>query len=139
LQDNLAWCAHAETIRKPAKYRAPSWSSASIDATLSWIAFGVRGKDDLFALVDYELVPEGSDPFRQVIGGWIRVRALFRRIDCVVTRPERRVIVCPIDEWGHQQSKGEVTITLDVFYPPTPDENILFGRTGKGLSYVHCA
>jgi hypothetical protein len=112
---------------------------ASIDGILSWDAFGVRSKDDLFALVDYELVPEGSDLFGQVIGGWIRVRALFRRIDCVVTRPERRVIVCPIDEWGHQQSKGEVTITLDVFYPPTPDENILFGRTGKGLSYVHCA
>ena len=65
--------AESDSVGQPSRYRAPSWSWASVDAQII-NKFVDCELLSLIAVTDSHLERLGSDPFSQVTGGWIRVR-----------------------------------------------------------------
>jgi hypothetical protein len=60
------------TVSRPAEYRAPSWSWASIDAP---VKFNALSYSNLVAYVeDYHTEPAGADEFGRVSDGRVDLR-----------------------------------------------------------------
>jgi hypothetical protein len=101
-----------------------------------WILSNRGGDVDPFTftfnLINYEIIRESSDLFGQIIGGWIRVRALFRCINCVVIRDDR-MTVCPIEQSGGREKDGNVIVSLDAPHPPTPEEEEAFWQDAQRI------
>ena len=76
LPNELIWRvsrAESDTVRRPSRYRAPSWSWASVDTQII-NKFVDRELLSVIAVTDSHIDHLSSDPFGQVTGGWIRVR-----------------------------------------------------------------
>jgi len=76
LPNELIWRvgrAESDNVRRPSKYRAPSWSWASVDTQII-NKFVDRELFSVIAVTDSHIDHLSSDPFSQVTGGWIRVR-----------------------------------------------------------------
>ncbi|CAF9911112.1 hypothetical protein IMSHALPRED_009928 [Imshaugia aleurites] len=75
LPNELVWRvgrAESDTVRRPSKYRAPSWSWASVDTQVI-NQFVHRELFSAITVTDSHIDHLSSDPFSQVTGGWIRV------------------------------------------------------------------
>ena len=76
LPNELIWRvsrAESDSVRRPSRYRAPSWSWASVD-TQTINKFVDRELFSVIAVTDSHIDHLSSDPFSQVADGWIRVR-----------------------------------------------------------------
>lgn len=60
------------TPMRPAEYRAPTWSWASIDATVKFIPLDFERI--LTTFIDCHVTPAGSDPFGKVSGAWVKLK-----------------------------------------------------------------
>ena len=77
---DLSWGTYLKRGIRPADYRAPSWSWASLDGpVLDW---GHRGKDrdfspelDVASVLEVSVQPRTSDPTGQIDGGLIRLQS----------------------------------------------------------------
>ena len=65
--------AESDDVRPPSRYRAPSWSWASVDTQII-NKFVDCELISLITVTDSHMDYLSSDPFSQVTGGWIRVR-----------------------------------------------------------------
>ena len=65
--------AESDNVQRPSRYRAPSWSWASVDTQII-NKFVDCELFPLIAVTDSHIDHLSSDPFSQVTGGWIRVR-----------------------------------------------------------------
>ena len=73
--NDLLWRAdHFASLTKPSKYRAPSWSWASLDRGIN---NNPRDAKDFAPLVDSSITPAGLDPAGEVSDGWLLMRGLF--------------------------------------------------------------
>lgn len=82
LIDQLCWCIDytfgphvSNTWSKPADYRAPSWSWASIDGQIIFDQSSEGLKDGDLDILTAETTPVGRDPMGRVSNGSICVRA----------------------------------------------------------------
>ena len=76
LPNELIWRvgrAESDNVRHPSKYRAPSWSWASVDMPII-NKFVDHELVAVIAVIDSSIDYLSSDPFGQITGGWIRVR-----------------------------------------------------------------
>ncbi|KAL5313504.1 hypothetical protein ACEPPN_017924 [Leptodophora sp. 'Broadleaf-Isolate-01'] len=128
---DLCWQAIPNTIRKPLRYRAPSWSWASLDGSVLWMD---REVSDLLTLVDYSITLGGPDPFGQITSGWILVRAPLKIFHCTVNRQYSSTSFClSLCEDG----PSTVIVTLDIPYPPTPEQEKNCWQHGENIK-IHC-
>ncbi len=65
--------AESDSVGQPSRYRAPSWSWASVDGQII-NKFVDCDLLSLIAVTDSHIERLWSDPFSQITGGWIRVR-----------------------------------------------------------------
>jgi hypothetical protein len=73
LVKGLAWQAIKCEPPSDGRYRAPSWSWASVDGI---IAVGVWGKwEPVATVIDCNVEVEGGNPFGRVKNGWIKMEA----------------------------------------------------------------
>jgi hypothetical protein len=75
LTHDLFWQA-IRTIPKPAKYRAPSWSWAALDAEVRWRSSQSCLKDNCemyCTIFDAQTTAVGLDPFGAVKDGWLNI------------------------------------------------------------------
>jgi hypothetical protein len=77
----LLWFALGE-VKEPLNYRAPSWSWASVDCSLSYPGWGGRETNwhRLVRVLETVIVPFAQDITAQVIGGHIRVSGSLQKI-----------------------------------------------------------
>ena len=100
-------------LTKPAEYRAPSWSWASVDGVVDFWFFqrgnshDIRRCEKLAHLRDYHVVPRGENPYGEVQAGWLRIEAPVQpieRLHGVVDRmfhrfgPYYQLLIVAIDE-----------------------------------------
>jgi hypothetical protein len=57
---------------RPAEYRAPTWSWASIDAKIKFVALDF--KRILTQFIGCAITPAGSNRFGRISGGWIKLK-----------------------------------------------------------------
>ena len=74
LLKHLCWCV-AESVQtaKPPRYRAPSWSWASLDGKVSFDRSDIALSADVFEILDASTETTGLDAMGQVCGGSITV------------------------------------------------------------------
>jgi hypothetical protein len=69
---------------KPKKYRAPSWSWASVDGRINWPfwrASSTCSKCTLYwTLLDAQTTPEGLDPYGAVQDGFLKVHGILEEV-----------------------------------------------------------
>lgn len=65
--------------KKPDKYRAPSWSWASLDCNyLQWFNPSA-GEKEYARILDWDVTLNGPDPFGEVEGGYLRISAPLKQ------------------------------------------------------------
>lgn len=67
--------------RRPAEYRAPSWSWASMDGRIEFGDLLTNDNDSQITIDSVEIELSGSDPMGQVSGGRIGLRAVVIKLD----------------------------------------------------------
>ena len=68
----------SEDTLVPEAYRAPSWSWASLDSRIQFIPLDL--KHAVAELIHCHIIPAGSDPYGEVIGGHIKLRVSTNRM-----------------------------------------------------------
>jgi hypothetical protein len=131
ISTDLCWQAISRTTRKPLRYRAPSWSWASLDGSILWMD---REVSELLKLVDYSITPVGLDPFGQIADGWILVRAPLKMFHCIVERrdPSTSVYLSLCED-----RSSTVLMTPDIPYPLTPEQEKNCWQHGEKIQ-IHC-
>lgn len=77
LVSQLLWSLDDDpTSHKPEKYRAPSWSWASVDGTVSPLGgVGVQENNKVYVqILEAETVPVGLSPFGEISGGFLKLK-----------------------------------------------------------------
>jgi len=73
------------TRGRPATYRAPSWSWASVDGNVRWpLADSNREGPYFVKIIDIKCDPAGEDAFGCVSAGFVKLRGGLKRIDRLV-------------------------------------------------------
>lgn len=75
LKHDLFWQAN-DKVRKPAKYRAPSWSWAAVDVEVRWSTSSICENDNckMYCIIeDAKTTVAGLDPFGAVTDGYITI------------------------------------------------------------------
>jgi hypothetical protein len=71
---DLRWCLWGENSKRPAKYRSPSWSWASIDGIFNIEYYDANSKsaiNDHANCVDVSITPAGADSTGEVSSGYL--------------------------------------------------------------------
>jgi hypothetical protein len=76
--EGICWQTYGDPHSRPKKYRAPSWSWASIDGLISITSIG--SWKDLVEVVDVQTQVKGENRLGEVSGGNIVLRATLERI-----------------------------------------------------------
>jgi hypothetical protein len=76
--EGLCWQTFGDPHSRPKKYRAPSWSWASIDGRVAITSIG--SWEDLVEVVDVQVQVKGENPLGEVSGGSIELRAPLETI-----------------------------------------------------------
>jgi hypothetical protein len=82
LMHDLFWITD-DIATKPEKYRAPSWSWASLDGHVSWPnwCFGISDKCELYcAILHARTITAGLDPFGAVKGGCLDISGVMLEV-----------------------------------------------------------
>lgn len=76
--EGLCWQSFGPPHTRPKMYRAPSWSWASIDGLVAISSIG--SWEDLVEIVDVQVQVKGENPFGEVSGGSIELKAALERV-----------------------------------------------------------
>ncbi|QDS67590.1 hypothetical protein FKW77_003719 [Venturia effusa] len=76
--EGMCWQSFGPPHSRPTVYRAPSWSWASIDGMIATTSLGRW--EDLVDVVDVQVQIRGENPYGEVSGGSIELRAPLERI-----------------------------------------------------------
>lgn len=88
LNGGLTWLVSHRVDAKmskpaPSRYRAPSWSWASLDCPIRMTIYDTTKISPLAVIIDIHIELKGENPFGEVSGGWLKLRApkvkLFER------------------------------------------------------------
>ncbi len=117
LEQQLCWNAKDQASQKPSRYRASSWSWASVDYTVELSGMMRHLSQHLLAYVyDAYVIPAGEDTFGQACAGVLRlgIQHLILGLNPRVTGTEvgRRCIRCYLD-WDTKED-------VDVSCHPLP-------------------
>jgi Heterokaryon incompatibility protein (HET) len=78
LIEDLCWQCFGATNTRPNKYRAPSWSWASVNGLLSITEIG--GWADLAEVLDVQVEVKGENPYGEVNSGDLTLRTALERL-----------------------------------------------------------
>ncbi|KAK5943402.1 hypothetical protein PMZ80_004409 [Knufia obscura] len=98
---SLLWRVH-DGGKRPGKYRAPSWTWASIDGRVSSPAPSAASKQTCLEVIDVSLNMKNNDPLGLCEGGSIKVRGFMGKGSLKRTR----------DYWGHCSFSLAVSRTI---------------------------
>lgn len=76
--EGLSWQCIGGRGSYPAEYRAPSWSWAAIDGDVSITALG--NWHNVATVESVHVDVQGQNPYGEVAGGWIRLKAILVRL-----------------------------------------------------------
>lgn len=144
LEGELLWVVQhgrgSEPYTRPEKYRAPTWSWASVDGPVQ--PGEPRTQDSLIKVEDYHLDYCTSDKTGAVSGGWLRLRGVLKR----AVFKHKGKSVRDIDQWGLmldiRQDESSKTLPLETTDPvvklDVPHE-VSQGESSNGAFYYMCA
>lgn len=128
LAAGLLWAPfHVQDLAKPARYRAPSWSWASVDGPIFYDTVlreqGFLPLDMMqqfkLEVIEASIVGTQFNPFGEVSSGFIRVKGLLKSVafDRTVTKPDRSYC---FDEAKSQRTSGRHVFNDLKRYPSIP-------------------
>lgn len=100
--------------KRPKKYRAPSWSWASLDGSINWpygpLSSSCSECKMFCSVLDVRTTPMGLDPYGAVKDGFLKVRGVYEQVDVRLIGGDRYQ-----HPWRlHHQGKEIGHVNLDI-------------------------
>jgi len=133
--DDLCWQVDHESrpATRPAQWRAPSWSFASLDGTV-WYEMWMH-ENKYATLLDVAVLPASADPHGELLSGHIILKApMFQLYDFEMIGPGKLEAFAKIIDPPMKATSFTVKIFLDVMEEPTC--SALWLDRGGGLAVV---